>query len=148
VYGLPSVTRHIVVLGSVNAIGPLSIDMYLPAFPEIARTLKPGGRFGASEPWRAPLYSVGTRVLGKREESVFCRPLTTERVAPLESSFSSSEVRQFGAITRYPVLALTKFGVHLPLKVVWWLYRLDDRLAAMVPPLNRYGSGVALLATK
>jgi MFS transporter, DHA1 family, multidrug resistance protein len=25
------------VLGSVNAIGPLSIDMYLPAFPEIAR---------------------------------------------------------------------------------------------------------------
>jgi DHA1 family bicyclomycin/chloramphenicol resistance-like MFS transporter len=29
--------RLIVVLGSVNAIGPLSIDMYLPAFPEIAR---------------------------------------------------------------------------------------------------------------
>jgi MFS transporter, DHA1 family, multidrug resistance protein len=31
--------RLIVVLGSVNAIGPLSIDMYLPAFPEIARSL-------------------------------------------------------------------------------------------------------------
>jgi len=30
-------TRLVVVLGSVNAIGPLSIDMYLPAFPEIAR---------------------------------------------------------------------------------------------------------------
>ena len=29
--------RLVVVLGSVNAIGPLSIDMYLPAFPEIAR---------------------------------------------------------------------------------------------------------------
>jgi MFS transporter, DHA1 family, multidrug resistance protein len=28
-----------VVLGSMNAIGPLSIDMYLPAFPEIARAL-------------------------------------------------------------------------------------------------------------
>jgi MFS transporter, DHA1 family, multidrug resistance protein len=27
------------VLGSVNAIGPLSIDMYLPAFPEISRAL-------------------------------------------------------------------------------------------------------------
>ena len=37
--GLPSVARLIVVLGSVNAIGPLSIDMYLPAFPEIARAL-------------------------------------------------------------------------------------------------------------
>jgi MFS transporter, DHA1 family, multidrug resistance protein len=31
--------RLIVVLGSVNAIGPLSIDMYLPAFPDIARSL-------------------------------------------------------------------------------------------------------------
>jgi MFS transporter, DHA1 family, multidrug resistance protein len=31
--------RLIVVLGSMNAIGPLSIDMYLPAFPEITRAL-------------------------------------------------------------------------------------------------------------
>jgi len=30
----------VIVLGSVNAIGPLSIDMYLPAFPEIARSLE------------------------------------------------------------------------------------------------------------
>jgi DHA1 family bicyclomycin/chloramphenicol resistance-like MFS transporter len=36
---VPSAARLIVVLGSVNAIGPLSIDMYLPAFPEIARAL-------------------------------------------------------------------------------------------------------------
>src|SRR3954451_6351899 len=31
--------RLVVVLGAVNAIGPLSIDMYLPAFPEIAARL-------------------------------------------------------------------------------------------------------------
>jgi MFS transporter, DHA1 family, multidrug resistance protein len=31
--------RLVIVLGSVNAIGPLSIDMYLPAFPEITRAL-------------------------------------------------------------------------------------------------------------
>src|SRR3954471_15342696 len=31
--------KLVVVLGLVNAIGPLSIDMYLPAFPEIARDL-------------------------------------------------------------------------------------------------------------
>jgi DHA1 family bicyclomycin/chloramphenicol resistance-like MFS transporter len=31
--------RLVVVLGAVNAIGPLSIDMYLPAFPEISRSL-------------------------------------------------------------------------------------------------------------
>ena len=36
--------RLIVVLGSVNAIGPLSIDMYLPAFPEIAGSLGLGAR--------------------------------------------------------------------------------------------------------
>ena len=35
----PSTVRLVIVLGSVNAIGPLSIDMYLPAFPEIAREL-------------------------------------------------------------------------------------------------------------
>ena len=34
-----STVRLVIVLGSVNAIGPLSIDMYLPAFPEIARSL-------------------------------------------------------------------------------------------------------------
>jgi hypothetical protein len=33
--------RLVAVLGSVNAIGPLSIDTYLPAFPEITRTLHP-----------------------------------------------------------------------------------------------------------
>src|SRR3954470_3816550 len=31
--------RLVLVLGSVNAIGPLSIDMYLPAFPEIGHDL-------------------------------------------------------------------------------------------------------------
>ncbi|MEA2247273.1 MAG: transporter, family, multidrug resistance protein [Solirubrobacteraceae bacterium] len=34
-----STVRLIVVLGSVNAVGPLSIDMYLPALPEIAGDL-------------------------------------------------------------------------------------------------------------
>src|SRR4051812_27039796 len=31
--------RLIIVLGAVNAIGPLSIDMYLPGFPAIASSL-------------------------------------------------------------------------------------------------------------
>jgi DHA1 family bicyclomycin/chloramphenicol resistance-like MFS transporter len=35
----PSTVRLVVVLGAVNAIGPLSVDMYLPAFPDIARGL-------------------------------------------------------------------------------------------------------------
>ncbi len=53
------------------------------AMPEIARVLKPGGRFSSFDPWRAPLYAIGTKLLGKREVDVFCRPLTRKRVAPL-----------------------------------------------------------------
>jgi MFS transporter, DHA1 family, multidrug resistance protein len=34
--------RLVIVLGAVNAIGPLSIDMYLPAFPDLARGLHTG----------------------------------------------------------------------------------------------------------
>jgi len=38
----PGTVRLVIVLGSMNAIGPLSIDMYLPAFPEIAGALDTG----------------------------------------------------------------------------------------------------------
>jgi MFS transporter, DHA1 family, multidrug resistance protein len=38
----PGTVRLVIVLGSINAIGPLSIDMYLPAFPEITRSLDTG----------------------------------------------------------------------------------------------------------
>ena len=38
----PGTVRLVIVLGSINAIGPLSIDMYLPAFPEITRALGTG----------------------------------------------------------------------------------------------------------
>jgi len=40
--GAPGTVRLVIVLGSINAIGPLSIDMYLPAFPEITRSLDTG----------------------------------------------------------------------------------------------------------
>jgi DHA1 family bicyclomycin/chloramphenicol resistance-like MFS transporter len=38
----PGTVRLVIVLGSINAIGPLSIDMYLPAFPEITQALDTG----------------------------------------------------------------------------------------------------------
>ena len=38
----PGTVRLAIVLGSINAIGPLSIDMYLPAFPEITQALDTG----------------------------------------------------------------------------------------------------------
>src|SRR5262245_22488337 len=66
------------------------------ALPEIARVLKSGGHFSCCDPWRAPLYALGTKVLGKREPNVFCRPLTTARVAPLFTAFHEAEKKQYG----------------------------------------------------
>ena len=117
------------------------------AFPEIARVLRPGGKFAAFEPWRAPLYSVGTKIFGKREANPFCRPLTRDRVAPLFDAFPSAEFVQHGALTRYPMLAMQKLGAKISQETSWTVGRIDDRICSFIPGLRRFGSGVALLAT-
>src|SRR5574338_619544 len=43
-----------------------------PALRECARVLAPEGRFAAVEPWRGPLYGIGTALLGKRDRRVRC----------------------------------------------------------------------------
>jgi len=118
------------------------------AFPEIARVLRPSGRFAAAEPWRAPMYALGTWVFGKREANPFCRPLTRERVAPLFDAFPEARCVQHGTLTRYPMLAMEKLGAHFPLKTAWNVGRFDDRVCSLIPGMRRLGSGVALLATK
>ncbi len=118
------------------------------AMPEIARVLKPGGRFSSFDPWRAPLYAIGTKILGKREVEVFCRPLTRKRVAPLFTSFGKAEKVQYGTLTRYPVLALWKFGINVPFRVMWQLYKIDDAICSCIPGMRNFGSSVALFGTK
>src|SRR5262245_17792106 len=118
------------------------------ALPEVARVLKQGGTFGATEPWRAPLYGIGTRLLGKREVGVYCRPLTSKRVEPLRTAFRESRVVHHGALTRYPLLALSKFGLNSRLSVVWGFNVADDAVCSIVPGLRGLGSSVAVLGTK
>ena len=48
----PSHHRIAVILGSLVALGPLSIDMYLPAFPELARDLRTDRGLGAAHACR------------------------------------------------------------------------------------------------
>jgi uncharacterized protein YbaR (Trm112 family) len=118
------------------------------AFPEIARVLRSGGKFAAIEPWRAPLYALGTKIFGKREANPFCRPLTRERVAPLFKAFARAAYVQHGALTRYPMLAMQQLGARISRETAWTIGRADDRLCSLIPLLKRFGSGVALLATK
>jgi SAM-dependent methyltransferase/uncharacterized protein YbaR (Trm112 family) len=118
------------------------------ALPEVARVIKTGGRFSCSDPWRAPLYAVGTRIFGKREANVFCRPLTPARVAPLFKAFPNAKLAQYGTLTRYPVLALSRFGVNVGPRAMWFLYGVDDGLCSLLPGFRRMGSSVALFGTK
>jgi len=115
------------------------------AFRECARVLRPGGRFAAVEPWKAPLYELGISVFGKRE-NVSCRPMTAERASPLAEAFENSEIVHHGALSRYPLLALSKLGVPVSLPVVSAVTRLDDALCSLVPRLRDTGSSAALLA--
>jgi len=117
------------------------------AFAQFHRVLAPGGRFAAAEPWRAPFYAIGTRLIGKREANPFCRQLTAERVAPLFTAFSDAQCIQHGTLTRYPMLALEKTGVRFPLRVAKSVGRFDDAVSSLCG-LRRFGSGVALLAAK
>jgi len=117
------------------------------AFPEIRRILKLGGKFSAVEPWRAPLYGLGTKILGKRERGVHCRPLEADRVAPLFETFDDAWVNHHGAITRYPLIALGKANVSPRLETIVKLSTWDDRLASRLS-LEKFGSCVAVLARR
>ncbi len=117
------------------------------ALPEAARVLKEGGKFSAVEPWRAPLYSIGTKLLGQREHA-HCKPLTDDRLRPLESSFSTMSVVGHGTLTRYPLIALGKLGLPIKKSVPWHLGKIDDAVCSIIPGARRLGSSVAVLATK
>jgi SAM-dependent methyltransferase len=119
------------------------------AMPQIRRVLRSGGAFAASEPWRTPIYAIGTRLFGKREPSVYCRPLDKARVAPLTATFAGGRRVHHGALTRYPLLLVHyKFGWESSLRTAWNLNRVDDAVSSVIPGLRRLGSSVSLLAVK
>lgn len=116
---------------------------------EIRRVLVVGGRFGAWDPWRAPLYGIGTAVLGKREPEVGCRPIDAERAAAFARGFGpGADHERHGAVTRYPMLVLNKMGVELDVRRTLPILRGDDRLARRLPPLRRLQSSVSVCGVK
>jgi len=112
---------------------------------QINRVLSAGGRFAAVEPWETPLHKIGTRLIGKREKNVHCRPLTSERVRPIAEIFDSFEVTHHGPLLRYGALGYRKIsGRDMSETRGLQLTRLDDRL----PIASRFGGSVAVLASK
>ena len=117
------------------------------ALPECHRVLRAGGRFAAVEPWRGPLYGLGTAILGKRDPAVHCVVLSPGRVEPYLEGFGGWQVNHHGAVLRYPLLALRKAGIKLSRPMMWRLSLVDDAISSLVPPVRRRGSSVAILAT-
>jgi ubiquinone/menaquinone biosynthesis C-methylase UbiE len=115
------------------------------AAPEIYRVLAPGGRFAAVEPWRTRLHHVGTRLLGKREVGVACRPLDKRRLEPIRHAFGDLTLAHHGPVLRYVALGLQKLtgrtiSTHTGLR----LARIDDAL----PIPRSSGGSLAILATR
>lgn len=116
------------------------------AVPELVRVLRGGGVFAAVEPWRGPFYGIGTKVLGKRDPAVQCVVLEADRIQPFLAAFEDREVRHYGALTRYPMLALSKAGVRPGRDRLWRLAEREEVLTARWPRLRDTGSSVALLS--
>lgn len=114
------------------------------AMTQVARALRPGGVFAAAEPWRAPLYGIGTRLLGKREANAHCTPLTKSALAGFEAPFDDVEITHHGAMLRYALLAGSKCGAQPSVGRVTRLIELDDRLSDRLR-LRRWGSSVSLI---
>ena len=120
----------------------------MPAVQEASRVLRKGGTFAAVEPWKAAMYTIGTKIFGQRESGACCRPLTETRLAPLFLAFREAKIVHHGATTRYLLLALNKLGVKCSLSTVWRLNSADDKLSSIQPRLRKMGSSVAVLGFK
>jgi uncharacterized protein YbaR (Trm112 family)/SAM-dependent methyltransferase len=118
------------------------------AFLEMARILTPGGKFAAIEPWRAPGYTLGTKIFGKREPNAFCSPLDKARLSPIYKAFADARYVQHGSLTRYPSIVAQKAGIVLSVPQATWVADVDDAICNCIPFARKLGSGVALLATK
>lgn len=118
------------------------------ALPEISRILKNGGSFCAVDPWLTPVYGFGKRVFGQRE-SAHCHPLTNKRIELLGKFFKDYRVIHHGALFRYPMLLLDKFGFSTPISMAWPISKVDDFVADLLPGFrNVMGGSVSLLCKK
>jgi uncharacterized protein YbaR (Trm112 family) len=117
------------------------------AFAELDRVLSEGGRFSSVDPWKTALHGVGTKVFGKRECGVFCRPIDPARLAPIKL-FKNHTINRHGPFIRYPMIVLEKIGVRLPVSTMLKLARIDDSLGRMTGTTNVLSSSIMFAGEK
>lgn len=114
---------------------------------ELLRVLCDGGKFSGVDPWKTPLHTIGTSIIGKREKSVFCKPITKERLQPILDNFSDAKIRLHGPLLRYFFLALEKLGLQLSTSKMLAIARFDDVLGKKLR-LSKFGGSIMLAGTK
>lgn len=119
---------------------------------QLHRVLAAGGRFAGTDPFATLLHSVGTKLLGKREVSVNCRPITPLRIAKIRTYFPDVRASRHGPLLRYFFLGLEKlsrerFSPSVP--AMMKVMRFDDFLGRIVGPLlGMRGGSVAICGAK
>lgn len=117
------------------------------AMPEVYRVLREDGVFTAVEPFHAPMYSVGTRLFGKREPNAYCSPMTRSDLEPFYATFDIARVDHHGALVRYLCIALSKLGLRFSDQTMWQISSFDDRVADVLN-IRRHGSSIALIGRR
>nr|WP_243435731.1 methyltransferase domain-containing protein [Acanthopleuribacter pedis] len=115
---------------------------------ELYRVLKAGGKFSGVDPWKTPLHTIGTRVIGKREPNVHCRPINPERIAPMQQQFKDMTVSRHGPLLRYAFLALAKLRINMPISVMMKVMQVDNYLGKPFGLGAKYGGSLVMAGTK
>lgn len=118
---------------------------------QLHRVLAAEGRFAGTDPSATLLHSVGTKLLGKREVSVNCRPVTPQRLVKLRRYFPDAWASHHGLLLRYFFLGLEKltrerFTPSVPAMIK--VMRFDDFIGRIVAPLGIRGGSVAIGGVK
>ena len=118
------------------------------AFKEINRVLKKGGKFSAVDPFKMPFYDIGTKIFGKREIDVFCRPIDKKRIKQFEKHFKNIIINYYGLFFRYFVIALEKIGISFSNKTVRKIQKFDKIISNLLPFTKNKGSSIVFCGCK
>ncbi len=108
---------------------------------ELHRILAKDGKFAGTDPYKTPLHTIGTKILGKQEPQFYCRPITPKRLMKMKKWFPDMMVSQQAPLLRYIVLGLEKLSAgyfKLPMSTMMTLARIDNFLGRFFH-LQNYG---------